>query len=72
MVKHGFLFGIGWVHVPSLCSNKRENIFRAFQNKKTHNMTQVPATQRIAQNDAYRKISLFIGLLGCLVLAVNF
>jgi hypothetical protein len=35
-------------------------------------MTQVPATQRIAQNDAYRKISLFIGLLGCLVLAVNF
>ncbi len=35
-------------------------------------MAQFPATQRIARVDANRKISLFIGLLSCLVLAVNF
>lgn len=30
------------------------------------------ATQRIAQKAANQKIGLFIGLLGCIVLAVNF
>ncbi len=35
-------------------------------------MTQASITQRTAQNDANRKITLFIGLLSCIVLAVNF
>jgi hypothetical protein len=35
-------------------------------------MAQASATQRIAQKDTNRKITLFIGVLSCLVLAVNF
>lgn len=35
-------------------------------------MTQVPATQSIVRKEANKKITLFIGLLSCIVLAVTF
>lgn len=35
-------------------------------------MQHTDATQHIAASNAIQKISLFIGILGCLVLAVNF
>lgn len=35
-------------------------------------MQQSSATQHIAHTDAKQKIFLFIGLLSCIVLAVNF
>lgn len=35
-------------------------------------MTQFPATQHIVKKEANKKITLFIGLLSCIVLAVTF